>query len=148
MYLVDRLSNVIRGVNYGGKVIRNISTEQLPLCPALSFKHSLIFWYNSQYFEMHARGLANTTLTYHYTLNNTNRFIVEIVYYRGWIYWGQKLPMGIYYTWWEQGDRGIGTVREYSTNQVIRDFTLVDPSKQPHTGKYSVSVIIYTVEPL
>lgn len=141
MYLVDRVSNVIRGVNYGGKVIRNISTEQLPYCPALSFKHDLIFWYNGQYSEMHARGLANTTLTYYHTLNratgDSGHFIIGIVYFRGWLYWAQKLPMGIYYRWWDLGDSDIGTVREYSNTQVISGFTLVDVSKQPLTGKWT-----------
>lgn len=150
MYLLDVLSDQIRVINYTGELIRSVPKqhEVQICCPALSFKHDLIFWFGGRHGEMHAQGLKNTSLMRSYTMDDIS-LITEIEYFRGRIYWLQKsLSIGIYYRRWERDDSDAIEIQSYSNNQVVRDFTLVDPSKQPLICEFTHDYYaLNTVEP-
>lgn len=132
LYVLEANNNLI--VEVRGEQMRTVSIQSGQICcPALSFVHNAIMWFDAGNSLLHVQGLTNTSPTQSYGVDGQHVF--KISYLNGKIYWSQKLPMGIYYKDWETTGSAQTMVVEYSNYMIISDFALVDFSKQPLSGE-------------
>ena len=132
LYVLEANNNHI--IELRGERMRTLPAQSAQICcPALSFAHNAIMWFDAGNSLLRVQELTNTSRSQSYGVNGWHVF--EISYFNGKIYWSQKSPMGIYYKHWETTDPVETTVIEYNNYMVISDFALVDVSKQPLTGE-------------
>ena len=137
-------SNNIKEISYSGKQINDIlEFPNFVSCLGLSYSHDVIFWFQNLE-EIHIQGLHNNSLQYHHTLSG--KHVVDIIYSKNRLYWAQKAPMGIYYyKRWNEPLSQEYTVRNYTSNNIIQDFAVVDTSNQPYyPGMYKTFTHTHT----
>ena len=138
MYVLDAPANSIKEIRYDGKQTGKEFGGAYISCPALSYTHNSILWYQG-FTILSVQELTNESLPRSYSVHG--QFVTEIEYFQERIYWSQKDPMGVFYMEWNKSisvERFL--IKDFPRTSVINDVALVHPSKQPYTGK------VYTMQ--
>ena len=147
LYTIDISSDVIRGIDYRGKIISNYTGKYNYGSPvgnrlrtlALSLQHDAIFWADNLASMIEGHGIRNEASVKFSFSTDHNSFIVGISVYNGRLYWAQKVPMNIYYTEWQREGSKSVKIRSFPSSSAVRDITLVAKSLQPLKCKLLVN---------